>query len=76
MNEREAQEEVVDLSIRLNCGCVVVYMKNDLDRGRMFLCPRHINEDTFDSLRIVDRIAQEIKNGKTSFTIRGREETR
>jgi hypothetical protein len=65
--------EVVDKSVKLSCGCVVVYMRGNLDKGQMFLCRQHLKEYPFTSLEIVARVAEGIRQGKTTFSIRGRD---
>lgn len=62
-----------DLSITLDCGCLATFPRGDINKGQMFLCKRHLSEDPFTTLDVLNKLGQGIKAGKTSFSISGRD---
>lgn len=62
-----------DLSVKLDCGCMAIFPRGDINKGNMFLCKKHLGEDPFTTLDVLDKIGQGIKAGKTSFGIQGRD---
>lgn len=60
---------VTDTSVKLSCGCVVTYVRGDLTRGQMFLCHKHVKEDIFATMRVVEWIASKIRSGVRTFTM-------
>ena len=64
---------VNDLSVNLECGCVAIFVRGDVNKGNMYLCKKHLKEDPFTTLSVLDKLGQGIKAGKTSFSISGRD---
>lgn len=63
------QLSITDQTVKLSCGCLVIYPRRNLDMGRMFYCKRHLKIDPFNQLRMLEQVTQQVKAGETKIDL-------
>lgn len=68
---QEGQKLVTDVTLKLSCGCLMIYLEGNLDRGQMFHCKHHLKADIFTQLNMADAVTRQVKMGATRIELGG-----